>query len=195
MAKFKKSAKSSRPSRRATPGVQAQAERFSKTLSDSAQQIWLAGMGAFGRAQLEGTKLFEALVREGAKLEKGARRFTGDRADDMRDAVEQQVGKARDRAVDTWDKLEKVFEDRVQRALVRLGVPGRDDLSELSRKVDALTAQLRQGKRTTTARRAPAKAAPRKKAAAKTTRAKAATPKQPAKKATRSSAKSRTAAG
>ena len=49
----------------------------------------------------------------------------------------------RERATDTWDKLEKVFEDRVQRALVRLGVPSRDDLSQLSTRVDSLTSELR----------------------------------------------------
>ena len=31
-----------------------QAERFSRKLSDSAQQVWLAGLGALGRAQAEG---------------------------------------------------------------------------------------------------------------------------------------------
>jgi hypothetical protein len=57
--------------------------------------------------------------------------------------VESKVGQARERATDTWDRLEKVFEDRVQRALTKLGVPGRDDLADLTRKVDTLTAELR----------------------------------------------------
>ena len=39
-------------------------------VKDSAQQIWLAGMGAFSRAQAEGTKVFETLVKEGASLQK-----------------------------------------------------------------------------------------------------------------------------
>jgi poly(hydroxyalkanoate) granule-associated protein len=141
MAKFKKAAK--KTTARSQPGVQDQAERLSRTLSESAQQIWLAGVGAFGRAQAEGTKLFESLVKEGLNLEQHARKFAGGRADVMRDAVESTVGQARERATDTWDRLEKVFEDRVQRALVKLGVPGRDDLSDLSRRVEALTNELR----------------------------------------------------
>ena len=60
-----------------------------------------------------------------------------------RNALAKMVGQARERATDTWDRLEKVFEDRVQRALVKLGVPGRDDLKDLSSRVDALTAELR----------------------------------------------------
>ncbi len=166
MAKFKKTA--GKTANRGGGNTQsAQAERLSRTLSESAQQIWLAGVGAFGRAQAEGAKLFEALVKEGLSLEKTARGFAGGRADFVRDAVENHVGQARERATDTWDKLEKVFEVRVQKALVKLGVPGRDDLADLARRVEALTAELRrQQAPKAAAKRAPAKtakkAAPRK---------------------------------
>ncbi|MFC5577730.1 phasin family protein [Lysobacter niabensis] len=140
MAKFKKTAKKSARTSKASA---QQAEQLSRTLSESAQQVWLAGVGAFSRAQTEGTKLFEALIKEGLKLEKNALKFAGGQADAVRGAVENKVGQARERATDTWDRLEKVFEDRVQRALIKLGVPGRDDLAELTRKVDTLTAELR----------------------------------------------------
>lgn len=140
MAKLKKSARKS-ASTASTP--QDQAERLAKGISESAQQIWLAGMGAFARAQAEGTKLFEGLVKEGLGLEQTARKLAGHQADAVRGAVENRVGQARERAADTWDRLEKVFEDRVHRALVKLGVPGRDDLADLSRRVDALTTELR----------------------------------------------------
>lgn len=153
MAKFKKGAKKS-----GSDSAQAQAEQLSRKLGESAQQVWLAGVGAFGRAQLEGGKMFEALVKEGMKVEQGARRIAGGRAGVVRDAVENKVGQARERATDTWDRLEKVFEDRVQRALVKLGVPGREDLADLSQRVETLTAELR--------RQGGAK--PRKAAAAKT---------------------------
>lgn len=134
------------PGKGGTPGsdsAQAQAERLSRSLSESAQQIWLAGVGAFGRAQVEGSRLFEGLVKEGVGLEQTARKFAGGQAEVMRGAVQSGVGIARDRAVDTWDRLEKVFEDRVHRALVQLGVPDRDDLADLSQRIDALNAQLR----------------------------------------------------
>lgn len=144
MAKFKKTT-SRKTGKRAAGG--AQADQLSKTISESAQQIWLAGVGAFSRAQAEGTRLFEGLVKEGLNLEKTARSFAGDRAEVVRDAVESSVEQARERATDTWDRLEKVFEDRVHRALVTLGVPGRDDLRDLSRRVDALTTELRRQNR------------------------------------------------
>ena len=182
MAKLKKTAhKSSARKSTANAGSgKAQAERLGKSITESAQQIWLAGMGAFNRAQAEGGKLFESLVRDGLSLEQTARKFTGTRADFVRDAVEGKVGQARERAADTWDKLEKVFEDRVQRALVKLGVPGRNDLNALTERVERLTAELRKANATPGAA-TPAKAA--RKPAAKKPAARKAPAKKPAKRA------------
>lgn len=190
MAKFKKTAKKKTAGSRASADdVQAQAEKLSKTLSESAQQIWLAGVGAFGRAQAEGTKLFEGLVKEGLSLEQTARRFADNRGNVVRDVVENRVDQARERATDTWDRLEKVFEDRVQRALTKLGVPGRDDLADLSDRVEDLTVELRR-QNGAPARKASARKAPaRKKAASKTTRTAKAAPAKKARKAAKKTAK------
>jgi len=43
---------------------------LASSVKESAQQIWLAGMGAFAKAQAEGKQVFEALVKEGASLQK-----------------------------------------------------------------------------------------------------------------------------
>ena len=69
MATLKKSARKKTASASSNENLQAQAEQLSKRLGESAQQVWLAGVGAFGRAQAEGTKLFETLVKEGLSLE------------------------------------------------------------------------------------------------------------------------------
>jgi poly(hydroxyalkanoate) granule-associated protein len=191
MAKLKKTAR-----KRAEPAQgKAQAERLGKSITESAQQIWLAGMGAFNRAQAEGGKLFESLVRDGLSLEQTARKFTGARADFVRDAVEGKVGQARERAADTWDKLEKVFEERVQRALVKLGVPGRDDLNALTERVERLTAELRKanGGAPAKAPRAAKKATPAK--AAKAPRKPASSTQVPARKPVRRAKPAGPAAG
>ena len=178
MAKLKKTAgkTTSKSAPRKQAAGKARTAPSAKSITESAQQIWLAGMGAFNRAQAEGSKLFESLVRDGLSLEQTARKFTGTRADFVRDAVEGKVGQARERAADTWDKLEKVFEDRVQRALVKLGVPGRDDLNALTERVERLTAELRKANAT------PGTAAPAK-AARKPAAKKPVVRKAPAKKA------------
>lgn len=190
MAKFKKTAKKKTAGSRPDPDLQAQAEKLSKTLSESAQQIWLAGVGAFGRAQAEGTKLFEGLVKEGLNLEQTARKFAGNRTNVVRDAVENRVDQARERATDTWDRLEKVFEDRVQRALTKLGVPGRDDLADLSDRVEELTAELRRQGGSPPRRNTARKATARKSAARKDTAKK--TPVRKATKATKTTKRATT---
>jgi poly(hydroxyalkanoate) granule-associated protein len=104
---------------------------FGKVVLDSATQIWLAGLGAFSKAQDEGTKIFDGLVKEGEKFQKHAR-----------GVAEDTVADVRDRAADTWDKLEDVFEDRVSRALNKLSVPTRKDVDTLRAKVEELTAAV-----------------------------------------------------
>lgn len=192
MAKLKSSARakrapaSSKP-KASAPGSQSRAEQMQRSIVDSAQQIWLAGVGAFSRAQDEGTKMFETLVKEGVSIEKTTRKFAGDRADKVRGVVEESVGQARGRATDTWDRLEKVFEQRVQHALNRLGVPGRDELQSLTDQVEALNAELRRvnagGKpKKSSARKAAGKKAGARKSAAKKPAAKKAAAKKPAAK-------------
>jgi poly(hydroxyalkanoate) granule-associated protein len=144
MAKLKKkNAAAANAAKNNAADVQAKAEHMARSLRESAQQIWMAGVGAFNRAQGEGSKLFEALVKEGMNIEQHTRKLAGGRVDAVRDAVEDRVGVVRERASDTWDRLEKVFEERVQRALNRLGVPAREDLADLSARVDTLTGELR----------------------------------------------------
>lgn len=171
MAKLKKTARKTTSA--SNPDLQAQAERLSKNLGESAQQVWLAGVGAFGRAQAEGSKLFETLVKEGLSVEQLTRKVAGGKVGAVRDAVESKVGQARERASDTWDRLEKVFEERVQRALRRLEVPSREDLSALIDRVDSLNGELR---------KLGGGAAPRKSAAKKSVTKKAATARKNARK-------------
>lgn len=142
-----------------------QAHAKAGSLMDSAQQVWMAGLAAFSRAQGEGGKLFENLVREGVSLEQKTRRFATGKVDEARDAVETKVAQVRERAHDTWDRLEKVFEDRVARALTKLGVPGRDELQALLEWVEELNRSIRKGSPKAEAPKAKARAkrrAPRK---------------------------------
>ena len=134
-----------------------QARDVSKTVMDSAQQIWLAGLGAFSKAQSEGGKLFESLVKEGTALDAKTRKFTEGKVDQARGNVEGALGQVRERSQETWDKLEKVFEDRVSRALGKLGIPGRDEIRTMTRRVEELSSEVRK----LTAKRSAAPAAKR----------------------------------
>jgi poly(hydroxyalkanoate) granule-associated protein len=99
-------------------------------IRESANQIWLAGLGAFSKAQQEGTKMFETLVEEGEKVQERTKVAVDERLGEMRGAWDKL----------SWDKLEKVFEDRVGRALHALNVPSRKDIDVVSKRVHELTA-------------------------------------------------------
>lgn len=176
MAKLKKSVRAKSSAGTASADLQAKAEQMSRSIVESAQQIWMAGVGAFTRAQGEGSKLFEALVKEGMTIEQTTRKLATGKVDAVRDAVEDRVGVVRERAVDTWDRLENVFETRVQRALNRLGVPSREDLTELTARVNELNGELRRISKSAPARKA-AKPAARKPAPARKPAAKKAVKK------------------
>jgi poly(hydroxyalkanoate) granule-associated protein len=163
-----------------------QAARLSRSLSGTAQQIWLAGIGALARAQTESTKLFEGLVKEGLTIEQSAMKFADAQAHVIRNAVESGVDTAAARAAGTWDQLESAVEGGVRRALVRLGVPDREELAELSRRVESLSAELR--KRGGGAKAATGQPAQARKAA-KRAPAKTAAAARPGTKAVKKSAK------
>jgi poly(hydroxyalkanoate) granule-associated protein len=139
-------------------------------VKDSAQQIWLAGMGAFSRAQAEGTKMFETLVKEGATLQKKTQSAAEEKISEVTSKMSSMAGDVQSKAGQHWDKLEGIFEERTAKALKKLGVPSAKDVDELVARIDELNAKIARM----------SKAAPAK-AAAKTTAKPAA--KAPAKRA------------
>ena len=108
-------------------------------VKDSAQEIWLAGLGAFAKAQEEGEKVFKALVREGTSIQKRTMKVTEDRVNDVTAKVTKVAAGLQKQANGTWDKLETVFEARVERALTRLGVPTNKEIAALTKRVEELT--------------------------------------------------------
>lgn len=113
-------------------------QQLASGMRDYAHQVWLAGLGAFSKAEKEGSRVFEAFVKRGEEVEARARKRAEDRVEEVRGRVEDAKGKANQ----TWNKLEQVFQDRVARALNRLGVPNRYDIDELFKRLDALQSSI-----------------------------------------------------
>ncbi len=116
--------------------------QLAAAIKGSAQQIWLAGVGAFAKTQQEGNKVFKALVREGNSIQKRTMKVTEDRVNEVTNKIGKIAGKVQHQANGTWDKLEGVFEERVERALKRLGVPTNKEITSLSHRVEKLTASV-----------------------------------------------------
>ena len=151
--------------------------QLAHSVKESAQQIWLAGMGAFAKAQEEGSKVFEALVKEGAHLQKKTQGLAEERIGAVTGKMTAMADGMSNKAGAQWDKLESIFEERVAKALHKMGVPSRQDIDALAKRIDGLSA------------RAGGKAAPARKAAAKPAAAAAAAArKSPANRAVRKAA-------
>ncbi|MGE4239875.1 phasin family protein [Ramlibacter sp.] len=108
------------------------------TIKDSASQIWLAGLGAFAKAQEEGGKVFEALVKEGMSLQRKTQSAAEEKIGEATARMTGMATELSSRASGQWDKLEGIFEERVGRALKSLGVPASADLEALVARIEAL---------------------------------------------------------
>lgn len=132
------------------------AQSAAAPVMESAREIWLAGLGAFNIAQQEGSrileegsKIFDKLVAEGSRMEARTRKDVEGAMNELRGEVENRMGAVRQQAetvrrqaVDNWDRLEKIFEDRVARSLGRLGIPSREDVNGLADRVRVLSRQV-----------------------------------------------------
>ena len=141
--------------------------QLSSTVKESAQQIWLAGLGAFSKAQEEGGKVFEALVKEGLSIQRKTQAVAEEKISEATSRVTSMASDIGSRAAGQWDKLENIFEDRVATALSKLGVPTSRDLDVLNARIDALAKSSKAASAKAAAK--PAAKAPAKKAAAQKT--------------------------
>jgi poly(hydroxyalkanoate) granule-associated protein len=111
---------------------------LSSSVKDSAQQIWQAGLGAFTRAQAEGSKAFESLVKEGVNIQRKTQTVAEERIAEATNKMSTMANDITSKATGQWDKLETIFEDRVAKALNKLGVPSAKDVNALIARIDEL---------------------------------------------------------
>ena len=141
--------------------------QLASSVKDSAQQIWLAGMGAFAKAQAEGKQVFEALVKEGNSLQKKTQGVAEEKFSEVTSKMTSMADEVTAKAGQHWDKLESIFEQRTAKAMSRLGVPSAKDLAALNDRIEKLAAEVAKlGGKKAPAKKAAAKKTPRKAAAA-----------------------------
>ena len=138
--------------RDASPG-----SMLAAAVKESAQQIWDAGVGAFGKAQAERGSIFDKLLKQGIDLQKKTRNKAEERIGDAAGRVSAMADSVSAKAGHNWDKLEAIFERRTAKAMNKLGVPTAKDVEALSKRVDALaSAVAKLAKRLPAAPKAPA---------------------------------------
>lgn len=178
-----------------TAAPEASGANIGGSVKDSAQQIWQAGLGAFAKAQAEGTRAFEALVKEGTTLQRKTQAAAEEKISEATNRMSNMATDISSKATGHWDKLESIFEERVAKALNKLGVPSAKDINALIARIDELKLSVQELSGVPASKPAPKPAtAPRKAVASKAPARKAPARKAPAKAAPAETAASPAAA-
>lgn len=98
-----------------------------RNLEESAHRIWLAGLGALALAEQEGGRMFESLVERGTDWETRGK---------------ERVKEARAKVGSTVEGVEDRIDEKIAAAMRRFGVPSRDEVQELTRRVEELNAKI-----------------------------------------------------
>ena len=145
------------PDTEAGASTAAEDPHLRATLRQSAHEIWLAGLGAFAKAQAESGKVFDALVKEGEHLQSKVQAPL-EQLSTKAEALAQQASRP-------WERLETTLDARSQQWLERLGLPSsaawvalQAEVGRLRQEVDALKKATRPARKRS--RPAAAKAAP-----------------------------------
>ena len=107
-----------------------------------AQHVWLAGLGAMAKAQEQGSKAIEALVNDGLAFQRKSQAEAQQRLHEATERLSHMATGFGEQASGRVDKLEHLFEDRVAKALHRLGMPSLLDIQMLTDRVAQLEAKL-----------------------------------------------------
>ncbi|MCP5162006.1 MAG: phasin family protein [Hahellaceae bacterium] len=112
--------------------------QLAEKIKESARQIWLAGLGAYNKAEEDAGRFFDKLVKDGEEIETKTRGAV----EKHFKAVEDTVEGVKEKATDTFGKLEGVFDQRVSKALHRLRMPSKTDVESLYEKIAELEARI-----------------------------------------------------
>ena len=115
---------------------------LSDQMKESAQQIWLAGLGAFAKNQQEGKKVFDKLVEDGMNLQKKTQSTLNTKVHEATEKISEMASSLSKQAPNTWAPLEDIFQNRVAKANEKLGLPSQDAFEALTARVTQLEKML-----------------------------------------------------
>ena len=116
-------------------------------VAEQLEHAFMAGLGALSNTQKAGSKAFDKLMKQGESFRKDASDKTESLIDDVQDAIRGMADDAQSKATGLLDqmretpqmnKLQSVFDSRVDSALGRLGVASKHDVDKLNAKLDRL---------------------------------------------------------
>ncbi len=115
-------------------------KKLQDDLMESAHRIWLAGLGALATAEAEGSKVFSRLVERGKDVESRGK----DAAADVKEQAKAKFEDVKNQTGNAWSGLGDKVDETVTSALHRLGVPTREEIRNLTQKIEELNAKVEQ---------------------------------------------------
>lgn len=109
-------------------------EKAADNIADKAREIWLAGLGALSAVEEEGSKFYNNLVDRGAEFEKRGKK----QVDSIYKDINDRFKDLEKRITDTYGKAEDKVEDNMAHLVKKMGVPSREEVKDLSSKVEKL---------------------------------------------------------
>jgi poly(hydroxyalkanoate) granule-associated protein len=117
-----------------TDKIEKSVKKTTGSITDTAREIWLAGLGALAAVEEEGSKFYSNLVDKGAEFEKKGKK----QVDEFYKDVNDKYKDLEKRIADTYGKAEDKVEDNMAQLVKKMGVPSREEVKELSSKVEKL---------------------------------------------------------
>ncbi len=107
-----------------------------------ARDVWLAGLGALSRLEQEGDKVLQTLIERGKEYENKRSEQLQEATEDFREQQKSFTEDITERLDNATKSVETVVVNTLSGTLGSIGVPTRDEVQGLSRRVGELSKKL-----------------------------------------------------
>ena len=123
--------------------VSKRASVSAKPIRISAQELWFASLGAASLVRKQSANLYDNVVNESSHLRQRGVKLVRSTGAELRQRFDTAFGRVLTAANDNYAFVEGKVGEGVGRVLGRMGVPSRDDIVELSKRVAELSKQVK----------------------------------------------------
>lgn len=130
------------PDTTTTPQRRFNLQELPEEVTNRAHEVWLAGLGALSRLEQEGDKVFQTLIERGKEYENKRTEQLQEATENLQKQQESFTNDLTERLEDATESVENVVSDTLSGTLGSVGVPTRDEVQGLSRRVGELSDKL-----------------------------------------------------
>ena len=126
--------------------VETESVNLTDKIKASANQIWLAGLGAYAKAEAEGVKVVQSLIEEGEEVESRMEKIKDDATASsgaLKDKASKSIEELKATVNSYIEKVEAVLEQGTSSVISFLGLPSKGDIDALTKKIDSLNRSVK----------------------------------------------------